>query len=368
MTTGANQLTARATDTNAGGPPAPVGQFRSFVDAFERLGYDVGRLLSDIGVRRADLDDPDGLIPCAATGALFERALRTRPLKNVGLRLAAETPIGAHGLLDYLILTSDSVGEGWKQAARYLRLLTGAPFVVQLRDDEDPVRVVYLVDPSVPTFGVEYSVALGVLQIRGETENRVSFECVSFTHQPDDVSEFERVLGCPVRAGASWSGLAFTRDSWQMPLRRKDPILHRVLQGHAESIAPRVLADDGLAVDVCRVLASRLANGEMEIDIVARQLGMSTRTLQRRLAAAGLSYQELLEETRREAAERCMTNSSLSIGEIAYLLGYSEPAAFHRAFKRWTGVTPQAFRERQRGIDRRSAHAISAQETPGPPR
>jgi AraC-like DNA-binding protein len=348
MTAGANQLTARAMDPNAGGPPTPVGQFRAFVDAFERLGCDVGQLLSDLGVRRTDLDDPDGLIPCATIGALFERALRKQPLKNVGLRLAVETPIGAHGLFDYLILTSESVGEGWRQAARYLRLLTGAPFLVELRDDEDPIRVVYHVDASVATFGVEYSIALAVLQIREETESRVSFERVSFTHQPDDVSEFERVLGCPVRAGASWSGLAVPRESWQMPLRRKDPILHRVLAGHAESITPRVVAIDNLAVDVRRVLASRLANGEVEVELVARHLGMSTRTLQRRLAAAGLSYQELLDETRRDAAEQCITNSSLSIGEIAYLLGYSEPAAFHRAFKRWMGVTPQAFRQRQR--------------------
>ncbi len=125
-----------------------------------------------------------------------------------------------------------------------------------------------------------------------------------------------------------------------MPLRRKDPILHRVLEGRAESITPRAIAMDGLAIDVRHVLASRLANGEIEIDVVARHLGMSTRTLQRRLAATRLSYQELLEETHREAAERCITNSSLSIGEVAYLLGYSEPAAFHRAFKRWTGLTP----------------------------
>jgi AraC-like DNA-binding protein len=73
---------------------------------------------------------------------------------------------------------------------------------------------------------------------------------------------------------------------------------------------------------------------------------MSARTLQRRLSAAGLSYQELLDVVRRETAEKCMMDSSLSIGEVAYLVGYSEPAAFHRAFKRWTGITPQAFRER----------------------
>jgi AraC-like DNA-binding protein len=86
----------------------------------------------------------------------------------------------------------------------------------------------------------------------------------------------------------------------------------------------------------------------MEIGVVARDLGMSARTLQRRLSAVGSSYQQVLDSSRRETAERCLTGSSLSVAEIAYMLGFSEPAAFHRAFKRWTGMTPQAVRHRQR--------------------
>jgi AraC-like DNA-binding protein len=191
-------------------------------------------------------------------------------------------------------------------------------------------------------------VALDVRHIRAETENRVTFAYVSFTHQPDDVSEIERVLGCEVRTGASWAGLALPIEAWQLPLRRRDPILRGVLERQADAITPPVPAMDGLALDIRRVLASRVTRGEMEIEGVARDLGMSSRTLQRRLSVAGLSYQELLDMFRRETAEKCIADRSLSIGEVAYLVGYSEPAAFHRAFKRWTGVTPQAFRQQQR--------------------
>jgi AraC-like DNA-binding protein len=81
---------------------------------------------------------------------------------------------------------------------------------------------------------------------------------------------------------------------------------------------------------------------------VARALSTSTRSLQRRLAAVGLSYNQLLDQVRKEAAERHLADSALSITEIAYLLGYSEPAAFNRAFKRWYDETPQGFRQRQR--------------------
>jgi AraC-like DNA-binding protein len=345
MTNGANPLTSGATNQSSGGPPTPAVQFRAFVDAFERLGYDVNRLLADIGLKRSDLEDPDALIPCATTGALFEQSQRMRPLNNLWTRLAAETPLGAFRLLDYLILTSDTVGDGFKQNARYFGLV-GAPFVLDIRDEEDPVRVIFVNSGYVPAESVEYGVTLDIRGYRAETESRVTFAYVSFVHQPDDIAEIERLLGCPVRSGAAWAGLALSRDAWQVPLRRRDPVLRGVLESQANAVSSHLPALKSVAVDVRRLLTSRLARGEAEIDTVARDLGMSARTLQRRLSSAGLSYQELLDVVRRETAEKCMADSSLSIGEIAYLVGYSEPAAFHRAFKRWTGVTPQAFRQR----------------------
>jgi AraC-like DNA-binding protein len=94
-----------------------------------------------------------------------------------------------------------------------------------------------------------------------------------------------------------------------------------------------------------------MRQGETRIEAVARVLAVSVRSLQRRLAEAGLSYQQLLEDTRRAAAAQYLSDPALSIGEVGYLLGYSEPAAFHRAFKRWHGVPPLAYRKRL-GADR----------------
>lgn len=109
---------------------------------------------------------------------------------------------------------------------------------------------------------------------------------------------------------------------------------------------------DGGPLDVRRALASRVAGGDTRIQAVARALVTSVRSLQRRLAAAGVSYQQLLDLARKDAAERHLKQSSLSIGEVAYLLGYSEAAAFNRAFRRWHKQTPQAFRARyQKGSE-----------------
>jgi AraC-like DNA-binding protein len=105
---------------------------------------------------------------------------------------------------------------------------------------------------------------------------------------------------------------------------------------------------EGVALDVRRALISCVGGGDTRIQAIARTLATSARSLQRRLATAGVTYQQLLDLARKDTAERYLTDSPLSIGEVAYLLGYSEPAAFNRAFRRWHKETPQAFRQRRR--------------------
>jgi AraC-like DNA-binding protein len=136
-------------------------------------------------------------------------------------------------------------------------------------------------------------------------------------------------------------------DAWSLRLTRRDPILHALLQRQADGVVALEPLDDRLASRMRAVLDAEVAReADIRIDVIARRLAMSARTLQRRLAGEGFSFQSVLDDWRKEAAGSHLAASRLSIGEIAYLLGYSEPAAFHRAFKRWYGVTPQAYRRR----------------------
>jgi AraC-like DNA-binding protein len=350
MTIGANSLTSRATRPAPTGPPTSALQFRAFAEAFRRLGYDVDRLLIDIGCPMSELANPDGQIPCEVCGALFARTQQLRPLKNMWAHLGAETPVGAFKLLDYLVNTTDTVGEAGRQLARYFKI-TGAPCTVEILDDEDPVRMLFLVNGTAQKQSAEYGVALNVSRIRSETNGLARIDHVSFVHQPDDVADLEQLFGCEVRVNGSWAGLALPREAMKVPLLRRDPILRELLEQQADPLATAMPDVDGGALAVRRALAARLTKGQTDIDVVARDLGTSSRTLQRRLASAGLSYQELLDEVRRDTAERYIAKTTLSIGEIGYLLGYSEPAAFHRAFKRWHEVTPQVFREQRKGRD-----------------
>jgi AraC-like DNA-binding protein len=136
-------------------------------------------------------------------------------------------------------------------------------------------------------------------------------------------------------------------------LRGRDPILRGVLERHALEMLARLPSTSGTGLEVRRALATRVVGGDTRIGTIARALAMSTRSLQRKLEAEGSSYQALVDESKRDAAERYLSDSALPIGEVAYLLGYSEPAAFHRAFKRWTRMTPHTFRQSRAGAAER---------------
>ena len=356
MTARAKSLTERVTRPAPDRGPQwwsmPAHDLRVLMTALGRLGYDVEALLASAGIRGTDLDDPDRRVPCEALGVILSRAQQARVTPNLGLEAARLVSIGAYPLLDYLVLTSDTVAAGVRQLARYFGLV-GNPVAIQVRERSDPVRVEMPGSPA--PFGVEFTVSLILLHLREETEGRFAAAGISFEHRPDDVVAFERALGCPVRATASWNGISITPDAWRLPLRRRDPVLRQVLEGQADEILARLPARAGLALEVQRALTTRVTGGDARITTLAPQLAMSARTLQRRLAAQGVSYRELVEDARKEAAGRHIGESVLSIAEVAYLVGYSEPAPFHRAFKRWYGMTPRVFRRRaaMRAVDAR---------------
>ena len=358
MTPNANVLTSRATadEPPRAAPPAPSAallpssQLRAFVDALERLGYDVTSLLTDAGIRRAELGDPDAMIPSGTCDAVLGRACEQRRHPNLGAHLGAVTPSGAYPLLDYLVVTTDTVEGALDQLVRYFHLVN-APFRLGLADDGDAVR---LVIHAASRFSAEYEASILIHHLGEETDRRLRPICVSLQHEPENRADLERLLACQVRAPSSWTGVEFSKQSLRLPLRRRDPALRAVLEGHAASVATRssTSEDRSTVARVRGALVSRLPRGAPEIGAIARQLVISPRTLQRRLAAEGVSYQQLVDLVRREAAERLLSEASVAVGEVGYLLGFSEPSAFHRAFKRWHGVTPQQYRTVHRSAGR----------------
>jgi AraC-like DNA-binding protein len=346
MTAHANLLTERVAAAAAPGLTLSAQDLRVFLNALRDLGYDTATLVAAAGLRDRDLANPDARVSCEACGRLFSCAQQQRFTPNLGLELARVTPLGAWPLVDYLVLTSDTVANGAHQLVRYLRL-TSNPVAVIIRDDTDPVRIEMAT--NVQPLAMEFLAALIHLHFRTETEGRFTCLSVNFQHQLDDRDGFERALASPVKTNAAWNGMEIARACWQLPLRRRDPILRQMLEQHANDILEQLPQRGGLAGDVQHLLVSRIAGGDIRAHSVARALNLSARTLQRRLAEEGVTYQALVDRARKDAASRYLGHANLAIGEVAYLVGFSEPAPFHRAFKRWFGVTPERFRQQQRG-------------------
>jgi AraC-like DNA-binding protein len=165
---------------------------------------------------------------------------------------------------------------------------------------------------------------------------------VDFRHAaPADASEHARLFGVSPRFGVEVNAIEFDRATIEQPLASADPALSSVIERHAEALlAARPEPAETTANRVRRLLGAMLGEGEVSLAGAASRLRMSERSLQRRLAAEGVSFDAVLDELRRDLALRYLADARLAIAEVAYLLGYSEPSAFHRAFKRWTGETP----------------------------
>jgi AraC-like DNA-binding protein len=168
---------------------------------------------------------------------------------------------------------------------------------------------------------------------------------VRFQHAaPKDTSEHERIFRAPVQFERGDSELVFESALLRLPLVEADPTLCAMLDRHAEELLTKLPRRGGLIDDVRALLRQSLNGGDPGLEAISQQLGLSPRTLQRKLKDERTSHQDLLDEMRRDLSVRYLQEPEMAICEVAYLLGFSEPSAFHRAFRRWMGTTPRAYR------------------------
>jgi AraC-like DNA-binding protein len=166
-----------------------------------------------------------------------------------------------------------------------------------------------------------------------------------FAHPaPADPTPLTKYFGIAPSFGTGVSGLEISDDVLSLPLSSADPALKRFLEEQGRTVLETRPASTDLVGVIRQELVRRLGKTEAKVETVADALELSPRTLQRRLETEGTSFQEVLDGVREQLAMSYLVNDSLTVSEIAYLLGYSELRAFDRAFRRWTGKTPVAWR------------------------
>ncbi len=312
-----------------------------------RLGVPRADLLGASGLSESQLSDPDSRIPFHAHEQLWQELHNRLALSEPGLAIGANLAPGPFSVLGYLLQSSATLGDALAAALRYQRLV-GEGGELQLQEHGNELRVLYRpVNPHAPVTRTRV-LALMVfwIQLMAPLVSHYRLLRAEFAHpQPDDLTPYEDAFACPLAFGRADYALVLPLELRAAPLIQANPPLQTLLRQHAEALLAR-LPSEGLVARVVTLLGAQLAHGEPDRAELARTLNLSERTLQRRLADEGSSYQQLLSDTRQQLAERYLDDGQLPAAEIALLLGYSEPSVFFRAFRNWTGLTPGEYRQR----------------------
>lgn len=329
------------------GSTVNVKTLRAAVGAARTAGLDVADLLRRWEIPRASLEDPDFRYPHRRWVELWLEVERLSGDPCIGLHAAEQLPAEHFDLVDYVIAASPDLGAGLERFERYFAIVsTGVAH--RLRDAGDVVYLERHYAPDAITrvpHPAEFGLACVALRSRPLTQIDWRPLYVRFAHRaPPSAAEHQRIFGCPVTFDAELSAIAFDRRSLAIPMKAPRPELCRLLDAHAQDLLRKLPAQEGLIDLARRALLEELRGGDPELGNVARKLGMSSRTLQRRLREAGTSHQLLLEEVRRDLGLRYVRDPSLGVAEVAFLLGFSEVSNFYRAFRRWTGSTPIEYR------------------------
>jgi AraC-like DNA-binding protein len=319
-----------------------VRALQPLVGGLAELGIHANPILRSSGIEPSVLDDPDATVRAGLVAAFWEHALDRTGDDMLGLHLAESAPIQTFDVHAYALLSSPSLREAYRRASRYQRLIHESTRL-EFHEEADRGTLVHHLPGGRPVSRqpAEFLAAVWVRLGRRVVQRDWAPEAVYFGHSPgEDRGEYDRVFAAPVHFGAGRTALAVGNDVLDAPAASADARLTDILDRHVASILAARPPRETLADRVRAHLSERLQTGELRAASVARALAMSERTLRRGLSAEGTSFRDLLDGLRLEQAVELLASRRCSIAEVAYLLGFSEVSAFHRAFKRWTGRTP----------------------------
>ena len=321
-------------------------------------GVDLPPLLRRAGLTLRDIEDES--VPLTVTAQISCLNLIAEALDDrlLGFHLAQTLDLRRTGFLYYLAASSDSLGQALQRIARYCAIFNEG---IQLQTDIGEKLRVGFEYAGVSRRSDRHQIegwTTAILRCCREITGRdLQPVAVRLMHQRiPESSEIDSFFGRTVTFGDDKDEVSFAGEAAKLPVVNADPFLSKLLIGICDQVLARRKAHAGvLRADVENAIAVLLPHGQARLENVAQRLGVTPRTLRRKLGAEDATFAGLLEELRLALARHYLAEHQLSISRIAWLLGYTEVSAFSHAFRRWTGRTPRADRSRKRRLAPRSA-------------
>lgn len=316
--------------------------------AAEQAGLSARELMANAGLSPADLEDRDAPVDIHRHLHMVREIVARQPGINTGLRTGMTATVARFGVLGYVLRYATDLHRAMTDYVRFQRLVTD---VTTWSIDRGAVyRLILTVHPYLELIPSAAEVQLATLLsiMRQLTETHVIAQRVSFLHQPNgDPREHERFFGCPVTWGGERYEVQLDPKVAELPIKGADELAHQRFLHFAEGVLSKNTGLRAASEAVRQYVTKNLHQGPPRRDEVARALGKSVRTLLRHLEQEGHTFEQILDDSRRQLAIAYSADPRLAAFEIAGLLGYTEPSAFFRAFRRWTGDSPQQYRRRQ---------------------
>jgi AraC-like DNA-binding protein len=337
--------------------PAPgqmrAANFNGFHELVYRLGGDSRQILGKFGIDPLAIGDADYLVDCKVLGSVFEYCSARFDNALFGLDLAELQGPDVFGLVAAICRAAPTLGEAIRCFIRYLPVVHSPVSELELVEGSDVCELRFAGNAMVQDVDgcqIIYEGGLLIAKLLREVGGRafqplyVSLDNV----RSSDIAEIERRFGCSCRNNPGVNAIAFASRMLHQPVPSSSRQLFQLLEGYLERVhqAARVSLVERL--EDC--IRASFQSGNCSAEWCANKLGMSSRTLRIRLGQLNLKFSDIVERQRMDVAHAHLDRLDVSLDDVAFALGYSEQSSFGRAFKRWTGVTPQSYREVRKRI------------------
>ncbi|GAB3553997.1 AraC family transcriptional regulator [Spirosoma fluminis] len=315
--------------------------------AAQQRGADTNTLARAVGIRPEQLRDPDGRVTIRQAQQLWRELVTATGDPNIALHIGEMIHPVSIGVLAYVMMHCTTLGKAFEKLCQYQDIVCEGTRTVGHREGDQFWLSIHLTSPDIiyPAYVLNSELSVYLSAIRALTGMPVAAQEIRFAYpRPLDISEHERVFA-PARVSFDADVTTMVLDAALLdtPILNASPSLSVLFEQHADDLLRR-LQKPTLSARVRTEIIALMKGEEPTLAIVADRLAMGVRTLQLHLKDEGTTYQQLLDDIRKELAVKHLREPNLSTTDIAYLLGFAEPSVFFRSFKKWTGHTPGAYR------------------------
>jgi AraC-like DNA-binding protein len=320
----------------------------------ERQGVlNPARVESIIHIDMQALKDPDLRLPAEDHYRLWEYAQEVTGNPAVGLQAGQVVDPERMGLVGHVFFNCDNMGQAVAQYVRLHRLINES---VTLSFEQVGDLAILTWQPDTPGHycrqDMDRTLSAALTRARHFIHPGIQAEWADIAHpEPAYAPDYEKLFGGPVHFDCQVTRLAFKSRHLSHPIPHRNPYVYSAVLKQVNTLLARLRPRRSFSRKIRRLISMQMSTNRIDADSLAKQCHMSRQTLYRRLKKEGLGFHELVEQVRKDKALRYVAADQYALGEIAFLLGFSELSAFSRAFKRWTGISPAQYRAQSQPRD-----------------